>query len=136
MRSPSSRWIPPQYSWLSLRNFCMICLLSWRFFSKSPGLLLLSLPAYVTAKAQRGSPGLPPFDGEVQLALRGCSVVERLALCSFVFAPSFRSAATAGGLVSRLGRRSEEHTSELQSQSNLVCRLLLDKKKHTRHKPA
>src|SRR2546430_7736057 len=29
-----------------------------------------------------------------------------------------------------LRRRSEEHTSELQSQSNLVCRLLLEKKKH------
>src|SRR5688572_32074759 len=31
--------------------------------------------------------------------------------------------------------RSEEHTSELQSQSNLVCRLLLEKKKknHTTH---
>src|SRR6266478_8744412 len=29
----------------------------------------------------------------------------------------------------RTGRRSEEHTSELQSQSNLVCRLLLEKKK-------
>src|SRR2546430_11437190 len=29
--------------------------------------------------------------------------------------------------------RSEEHTSELQSQSNLVCRLLLEKKKKTRH---
>src|SRR5688572_31354392 len=28
--------------------------------------------------------------------------------------------------------RSEEHTSELQSQSNLVCRLLLEKKNHTR----
>src|SRR2546430_9515427 len=27
--------------------------------------------------------------------------------------------------------RSEEHTSELQSQSNLVCRLLLEKNKHT-----
>src|SRR5205085_9649701 len=29
------------------------------------------------------------------------------------------------------GGRSEEHTSELQSQSNLVCRLLLEKKKTT-----
>src|SRR2546427_6080570 len=29
----------------------------------------------------------------------------------------------------RAARRSEEHTSELQSQSNLVCRLLLEKKK-------
>src|SRR5688572_31321208 len=28
--------------------------------------------------------------------------------------------------------RSEEHTSELQSQSNLVCRLLLEKKKNGR----
>src|SRR2546427_4699326 len=28
------------------------------------------------------------------------------------------------------GERSEEHTSELQSQSNLVCRLLLEKKKN------
>src|SRR2546427_9202532 len=30
---------------------------------------------------------------------------------------------------SQLPGRSEEHTSELQSQSNLVCRLLLEKKK-------
>src|SRR2546428_4282175 len=29
-------------------------------------------------------------------------------------------------------RRSEEHTSELQSRSDLVCRLLLEKKKKTR----
>src|SRR2546430_12374090 len=29
--------------------------------------------------------------------------------------------------------RSEEHTSELQSQSNLVCRLLLEKKKNKTH---
>src|SRR5205085_11559376 len=34
----------------------------------------------------------------------------------------------------RLRGRSEEHTSELQSQSNLVCRLLLEKKKKTQHK--
>src|SRR2546430_9174243 len=32
-------------------------------------------------------------------------------------------------------RRSEEHTSELQSQSNLVCRLLLEKKKTVRRHP-
>src|SRR5688572_32307227 len=30
--------------------------------------------------------------------------------------------------------RSEEHTSELQSQSNLVCRLLLEKKKTSRRR--
>src|SRR5258708_31476283 len=30
-------------------------------------------------------------------------------------------------------KRSEEHTSELQSPDHLVCRLLLEKKKHTRN---
>src|SRR5256885_5652010 len=35
---------------------------------------------------------------------------------------------------SRAGR-SEEHTSELQSPCNLVCRLLLEKKKNTNHQP-
>src|SRR5256885_3245995 len=31
--------------------------------------------------------------------------------------------------------RSEEHTSELQSPCNLVCRLLLEKKKHVQRRP-
>src|SRR2546430_10822178 len=35
-------------------------------------------------------------------------------------------------LAGREAARSEEHTSELQSQSNLVCRLLLEKKKKTK----
>src|SRR2546427_3668180 len=35
----------------------------------------------------------------------------------------------AGRGAGSVPRRSEEHTSELQSQSNLVCRLLLEKKK-------
>src|SRR2546430_8608409 len=34
----------------------------------------------------------------------------------------------------RCSRRSEEHTSELQSQSNLVCRLLLEKKKNAQRR--
>src|SRR5688572_32736813 len=42
-----------------------------------------------------------------------------------------RQTATACGGFHR--RRSEEHTSELQSQSNLVCRLLLEKKKSKKH---
>src|SRR5256885_8486045 len=41
-----------------------------------------------------------------------------------------------GGVCRRRARRSEEHTSELQSPCNLVCRLLLEKKKQrTRHAP-
>src|SRR5256886_15729658 len=39
------------------------------------------------------------------------------------------------GHQSHLYGRSEEHTSELQSQSNLVCRLLLEKKKRWRRRP-
>src|SRR5438874_9710866 len=34
-----------------------------------------------------------------------------------------------------LKERSEEHTSELQSRRDLVCRLLLEKKKKTKHTP-
>src|SRR6266478_7851794 len=41
-----------------------------------------------------------------------------------------RSTLAAAARASPMGSiRSEEHTSELQSQSNLVCRLLLEKKK-------
>src|SRR2546430_5197540 len=40
-----------------------------------------------------------------------------------------RSAWDLASKVATLALRSEEHTSELQSQSNLVCRLLLEKKK-------
>src|SRR2546430_13016223 len=67
----------------------------------------------------------------------------------FPYTTLFRSGEVAGGVegilkvfgirvgprlrtfwkISLTNRRSEEHTSELQSQSNLVCRLLLEKKK-------
>src|SRR2546427_6213736 len=46
-------------------------------------------------------------------------------------APTMVSVRLCGGSASRpkpMRLRSEEHTSELQSQSNLVCRLLLEKK--------
>src|SRR2546430_9667466 len=53
-----------------------------------------------------------------------------------------RAGPQQGRVVQRLGAprllvvRSEEHTSELQSQSNLVCRLLLEKKKKQPQRPA
>src|SRR5256886_12585539 len=43
-----------------------------------------------------------------------------------------RSVGPRGGIRMPYRLRSEEHTSELQSQSNLVCRLLLEKKKTQR----
>src|SRR5262245_65051042 len=42
------------------------------------------------------------------------------------------SAASRSSSVSRTPRRSEEHTSELQSLRHLVCRLLLEKKKNNK----
>src|SRR2546430_7475732 len=42
----------------------------------------------------------------------------------------YDAAFTSSAAISPLPSRSEEHTSELQSQSNLVCRLLLEKKRH------
>src|SRR5260370_29264931 len=63
--------------------------------------------------------------------------------CDIVVAPPFTSISTAfeaakGSTVAISGqnvswsKRSEEHTSELQSHLNLVCRLLLEKKKTMR----
>src|SRR2546430_15800387 len=46
---------------------------------------------------------------------------------AFVRVPALRRRGYGGR--ARPPKRSEEHTSELQSQSNLVCRLLLEKKK-------
>src|SRR5688572_32500587 len=47
-------------------------------------------------------------------------------------APRFHLSAERNDLKAHI--RSEEHTSELQSQSNLVCRLLLEKKKKKNYK--
>src|SRR2546430_11251229 len=63
-------------------------------------------------------------------ALPICSTsVEPRSSFAFAVVASGSSTATYGCQCGR--RRSEEHTSELQSQSNLVCRLLLEKKKTT-----
>src|SRR2546430_4173483 len=66
------------------------------------------------AIARRSPPPLRPLSVSCLLARAG---VLFLGLSS----PCIRKEASYG--------RSEEHTSELQSQSNLVCRLLLEKKK-------
>src|SRR2546427_2274421 len=61
------------------------------------------------------------------------SLHDALPICFMNFAPRVMITSAdlaATGLVQPASRiRSEEHTSELQSQSNLVCRLLLEKKK-------
>src|SRR5437868_10573391 len=66
---------------------------------------------YTTLFRSRGSPGAPSCLWRLTVWLR-----------------RERGRASAGG-AQRMAR-SEEHTSELQSRFDLVCRLLLEKKKH------
>src|SRR2546427_3195041 len=53
----------------------------------------------------------------------------RIAHC-FAWAEGYIGWDQTGECNGKAWDRSEEHTSELQSQSNLVCRLLLEKKKY------
>src|SRR2546430_2980088 len=59
-----------------------------------------------------------------------CDPAQRVAGADRV-GPRRLAAGVRGRAADRVRLRSEEHTSELQSQSNLVCRLLLEKKKTT-----
>src|SRR2546427_1796624 len=76
----------------------------------------------VTARVQRRAPAQPGRHPEPERAVSLPARTRVVPRCG-------------GGLRQRSARRqprlarSEEHTSELQSQSNLVCRLLLEKKK-------
>src|SRR2546427_8659152 len=60
---------------------------------------------------------------------RGQGVLRRLETCGKPVIAAVNGFALGGGDDRLAAGRSEEHTSELQSQSNLVCRLLLEKKK-------
>src|SRR5260370_6402334 len=53
---------------------------------------------------------------------------ERIGRADSASFPAFQPDAARGTLQGRWPHRSEEHTSELQSHLNLVCRLLLEKK--------
>src|SRR2546430_16143228 len=95
--------------------YCCICLCFLFFFSRSIAHLFFFFFFLMIRRPPRST--LFPYTtlfrsrGDAPVAFRNLSV---WALAS----PASPSAS-----------RSEEHTSELQSQSNLVCRLLLEKKK-------
>src|SRR5256886_13921781 len=76
-------------------------------------------PAALPAPAPCDDPSSPP-PGPEPLAKGFWTFLPQLAIATGTAIPT-----NAASHV-----RSEEHTSELQSQSNLVCRLLLEKKKH------
>src|SRR2546430_11318895 len=77
---------------------------------------------YTTLFRSRGDEG--------QAVARITQVLEYVARSPRHFSRLCRTIAVIG-----VGARSEEHTSELQSQSNLVCRLLLEKKNTTPRRP-
>src|SRR5688572_32200760 len=68
---------------------------------------------------------------EFGVLLPGCGLGEAVEVLDRVRAATPRGQTASAGVARWDGEepRSEEHTSELQSQSNLVCRLLLEKKK-------
>src|SRR3712207_6946783 len=81
----------------------------------------------------RSGGGREPVD---RAPRNGCLLRRRARAVSFVRSPLWRRSPLVllryPGLLGALvgGARSEEHTSELQSRQYLVCRLLLEKKKH------
>src|SRR2546427_5755752 len=86
--------------------------------------------------SRRMSSSKPPSRASSSSAESSCCPTARSSTCtnstcSNPTGPSHRPPCNccARPTTARVGLRSEEHTSELQSQSNLVCRLLLEKKK-------
>src|SRR2546430_7315568 len=78
------------------------------------------------------------FRSTARESVRASDLVARLGADQFALLLPEAGADAASAVIRKLQQalrhasqvtRSEEHTSELQSQSNLVCRLLLEKKK-------
>src|SRR5205085_11994973 len=80
----------------------------------------LTVSTRATARVRRYGPCRRQFEGSGADDTRSCT------RCAVESEPGGRA---MNCTFSRSATRSEEHTSELQSQSNLVCRLLLEKKK-------
>src|SRR5688572_31448393 len=93
-----------------------------------PGALALALFG-VTGSARAQELSLNGF-GDMNYGYRFGPPANRSAAASFeAFGEDVHPKNTHSGFGLVGTDRSEEHTSELQSQSNLVCRLLLEKKK-------
>src|SRR5688572_31328532 len=73
---------------------------------------------------KKEAPGRPPWCPFGRRPKTSGTIYERIRGCQ-----RNNSYVAENGRIASAMKRSEEHTSELQSQSNLVCRLLLEKKK-------
>src|SRR5690606_40934738 len=95
------------------------------------------LPSFPTRRSSdlRQLTVTPQHSGQIGLLqLFAHHLVEGGGKCIQIIAPQAhaRRHRMAAELRQQAGMRSEEHTSELQSRENLVCRLLLEKKKRSR----
>src|SRR3989475_891615 len=75
-----------------------------------------------------------PVESEASLTITPSTTNSGSADPTTVFEPRICTWVPPPGAPEFCWMRSEEHTSELQSQSNLVCRLLLEKKKNNRQR--
>src|SRR2546427_7455 len=122
-----------------------LCALGNRTFHVAPRRPLGPLQAWTWPKSLqfcRGQQGIDPQISTIPALLHRCECALRQGVRSDAprIPSNLRSNVLEGStdfkefsaFVSRCPQRvrSEEHTSELQSQSNLVCRLLLEKKKN------
>src|SRR5256885_5495004 len=72
-----------------------------------------------------------PDDGTETWTVSGPATTQALIRITSTLDPSVTDTSNAAfSIGTSSATRSEEHTSELQSPCNLVCRLLLEKKKH------
>src|SRR5436309_15729946 len=92
-------------------NYCPLCSLFFFLLTRRPP--RSTLFPYTTLFRSVQADDLAPIDGNLEIQLRRVGA-----------RPALRQ--------EQIGERSEEHTSELQSRENLVCRLLLEKKKKKR----
>src|SRR5690606_40102849 len=92
----------------------------------------------LASSSQQDASGLAPLNAGAMLAIKRSPSFVRASQPSTHHGPGVAASAIRRSSYRRSGvklaiiphPRSEEHTSELQSRENLVCRLLLEKKKH------
>src|SRR2546427_2715709 len=111
------------------------------FIFGTAAIVMAALPAhaerFANGKSYYGSPAPAGVYRTVDLSQKGpiniaCGETVNFTSQGRTFAWKVSSIQHNHVPVARFAPRSEEHTSELQSQSNLVCRLLLEKKKKTK----
>src|SRR5438034_2312869 len=92
---------------------------------RPPGSTLFPYTTLFRSRVTSASAGSARFGTAASIRPVGSVVGRSLSECT---ATSMRPSRSASS-ISLVKKRSEEHTSELQSHSDLVCRLLLEKKK-------